>query len=120
MRYHRGICGFRRDFSCPPPHCQVSQAGDVTRKLQLRESGKRETIGTMNDNEAVKARVMWLNGLWFALSMKKCHNHKEAVKIVKREMKACGYPVPKDGTNIKLLNAYTKFLKSQNIWVSIF
>jgi len=74
----------------------------------------------MNDNEAVKARVMWLNGLWFAVGMKSCRNHKEAVRIVKREMKSCGYPVPKDGTNIKLLNAYTKFLKCQNLWVSVY
>jgi len=77
----------------------------------------------MNDNELkrnMEARVMWLNGLWFAVAMKKCHNHKAAVKVVKREMKSCGFPVPKGGTNIKLLNAYTKFLKCQGCWVSVY
>lgn len=71
----------------------------------------------MNTN--VPPRIMQLNAWWFILGLKHSPEHKRIVKLVKNEMKSCGYPLPKGG-HIALQNAFTKFLKIQNCWVSFY
>lgn len=70
-----------------------------------------------NDNDNISKRIAVLNAWWFTVGHKHSRDHKRVVKLVKREMKACGFPVPKGG-HIALQNAYTKFLKANNAWIT--
>jgi hypothetical protein len=71
----------------------------------------------MNDSDNITKRIALLNAWWFAVSNKNSSDHKRVVKLVKREMKSCGFPVPKGG-RIALLNAYTRFLYANKAWVT--
>lgn len=72
----------------------------------------------MNDNDNISKRVKLLNAWWWAVSHKNAPDHRKVCKLVKQEMRSCGFPFEEGKTNIKLLNAYTKFLQMQGCWIT--
>ena len=71
-----------------------------------------------NLDKNIEKRVALLNAWWFAVSNKNSQDHKRVCKLVRQEVRACGFPFEEGKTNIKLLNAYTKFLQMQGCWIT--
>lgn len=70
-----------------------------------------------NLDKNIEKRIALLNAWWFVVGHKHSRDRKRVSALVKREMRACGFPVPKGG-HIALQNAYTKFLQMQGCWIT--